>query len=130
MDEYQTVTSPEEEPSRVARANQTLSELVTDHPMVAMAASAAVGAGVAALIIALTRERTPPHVHQVGSSTGQLYEGLQAQLRQLASKIDESLPSKSELGKAFSGLSDDASKTWSALVDGAQRTVHNVAARA
>lgn len=105
----------------------TLSELIAEHPLVAVAASAAVGAGVMALIAASTRPHaTPAHGHRIGNDVSEKVSQLQAQLGELFSRLTESLPSKGEVNRAAGNLGDQASKAFNGALNGARHSLHGV----
>lgn len=103
----------------------TLSELIAEHPLVAVAASAAVGAGVMALIAASTRQHgTTTHGHSIGNDASEKVSQLQAQLGELISRLTQSLPSKGEVNRAAGHLGDQASKAFNGALNGATHSLH------
>ncbi|MBX3622216.1 MAG: hypothetical protein KF891_19795 [Rhizobacter sp.] len=92
----------------------TLGELVAQHPMLALAASAAVGAGLMALVSAASRPHTPHAPHTTRLQAGlpdKLYGELRDQIARLAERMNASLPDKGGLSQTLSDLSTQASGT-------------------
>ncbi len=106
----------------------TLSELISEHPLVAVAASAAVGAGVMALVAIGTRRAPPAHGQSLGREASEKYAAIQAQLSELFARLTDSLPSKGEVGRGASHLGDQASKAYNGALNGAKHSLHGVSA--
>jgi hypothetical protein len=107
----------------------TLSEFMSEHPLVAVAASAAVGAGVMALIVGATRQREKPTSwHGIGSHASDKYAAIQAQLSELHARLADSIPSKDAVTRAASDLGAKASKLMNGAVNGAKHSVQGVSA--
>lgn len=106
----------------------TLSELISEHPLVAVAASAAVGAGVMALIAMGTRRAPPAHAQSLGREASEKYAAIQTQLGELFARLTDSLPSKGEVGLAASHLGDQASKAYNGALNGAKHSLQGVSA--
>lgn len=110
-----------------AAGRPTLSELVAQHPMVAVAASAAVGAGVMALVAMAMR---PPATRSATDSgaTQRLYSDLLSQLSGLADKVNASLPDKTAMAQTVDHLRSEAAHGVDAATDAARRALHSAMA--
>jgi hypothetical protein len=106
---------------------QTLGELVAQHPLVALAAAAAAGAGVMALIVATQRRDDAGNLPGDGHVT-QMYAELRHQLGKLAERVNASLPTKEDAAKKASDLGSEASKMLDATVDAAKRSLDGTTA--
>jgi hypothetical protein len=105
----------------------TLREYVSAHPLVAVAASAAVGAGLMALITMVTREAPAPS-QGAHRGTSEKFAEIQAQLGELFARHRGSLPSGAEVSRAAASLGDEASKVFNGAVDSAKHSLHGVSA--
>jgi hypothetical protein len=98
-----------------AEAPHTLSELVTQHPLVALAASAAMGAGVMALVAAASQSRAPATAPASPSSDAFAAE-LRSQLDKLLQRLSASRPAEAgreathDLGAQAAQVIDKASE--------------------
>jgi ElaB/YqjD/DUF883 family membrane-anchored ribosome-binding protein len=107
--------------------SRTLSELVAQHPLVAVAASAAVGAGVMALIAIGSRQRDTP-AHGLGAEASEKVSAIQSQLSELFARLTDSLPSKADVSQAAGHLGDKATKAYNGALNGAKHSLHEVSA--
>lgn len=103
---------------------QTLSELVAQHPLVAIAASAAVGAGVMALIAAAShrRESAGGRLSSLHGQANDVYGELRGQLGKLVERLSASLPTKSAASQTATDFGAQASKVIDKASDAAKQT--------
>lgn len=98
-----------------AEPSHTLSELVAQHPLVALAASAAVGAGLMALVAAATRSHAPAAAAPSPSSDALAAE-LRSQFDKLLKRLSASRPTEAaseaahDLGAQAAQVIDKASE--------------------
>jgi phytoene dehydrogenase-like protein len=107
-----------------SEAPQTLSELVAQHPLVAIAASAAVGAGVMALIAAVSHRREPAGspLESLHAQGGDAYADLRSQLGKLIDRLSASLPSRQAASQTVGDFGAQASKVIDKASGAAKQT--------
>jgi hypothetical protein len=92
----------------------SLSELVAEHPLLALGAATALGIGVGALVAGLAQRRPTPVEAATDQST-QAYRELRAQLARLAERVSAALPAdtirqtSADLGKQVERMVHKAS---------------------
>lgn len=111
----------------------TLSELISQHPLAAVVASAAVGAGVVALIAAASQRRQGPAlVSQVQDQAADTYAELRGQLARLVERFAAAMPTTAEAerqaDKAAADLGAQAAGTWDTALDTARRALQGTMA--
>lgn len=107
----------------------TLSELISQHPLAAVVASAAVGAGVVALIAAASQRRDGPRLaSQVQDQAADTYAELRSQLARLVERFAAAMPTTAEAEKAAADLGAQASSTWDTALDTARRALQGTVA--
>jgi ElaB/YqjD/DUF883 family membrane-anchored ribosome-binding protein len=89
-------------------------DMVAANPVAAVLASAALGAGVIALLSLAGRDASiPSQIADKSKAVGnQAYSRLQAQISDLANLVAAALPSKDDAQRAASAASDRASDAW------------------
>ena len=103
---------------------RSLSELITQYPLLALAASAAVGAGAVALIAAAVQRRDAgPESPRVDHVATQVYEELRQQLGKLAERVNSALPSGDDLAHTVRGLGGEASKFVDSTLGAAKQSL-------
>jgi hypothetical protein len=101
---------------------QSLRDLVSQHPLAALAASAAVGAGVMALIAAVSARRDASPMAALNSQAGDTYSDLRDQLGKLVDRLSGAVPSKDTISQTASDFGAEASKVIDKASDAAKRT--------
>lgn len=117
-------------------STEMLNELVVAHPLSAVLASAAVGAGLMALLSLIARDDSPrvssamngvgkqrdSHAERYADRSSHAvdaaadhYADLKSQIGELAKKLAASLPSRSDADDAMNTASDKAAEVWNSV---------------
>jgi ElaB/YqjD/DUF883 family membrane-anchored ribosome-binding protein len=116
-------------------ATEAVNDIVNEYPLAAVLTSAAIGAGLIALISMATREERSsglaPVLRTVPRSTretaGDAFDELRSQISDLGRKLSAALPSASEARRTSADLGDKASEAWSTVREQAQAALDQVA---
>ena len=103
-------------------------EFISERPMAAALASAAVGAGLVALLLLVTREDSSPRA-RVASGIDTATDGfasLRAQVADLASMLAASLPSRGDVSDAVDGASSAAQDRFATLREQTQEMIEKL----
>ena len=114
--------------------SDAVGDLVVENPMTSMLVSAAVGAGLVALLAMMARDRSPdstPDADAIRSRTNRAASkvstdtgALKAQVAEFASKLLDALPTRQQAQQAVQGAgesaSDAAGDVWNEVRDQAQ----------
>ncbi len=115
-------------------ATEAVSDIVNEYPLAAVLTSAAIGAGLIALISMAARDDRPSPsnvLRTVPRSTretaGDAFDELRAQISELGRKLTTSLPTPSEARRTSADLGEKASEAWSTVRDQAHAAIDQVA---
>ena len=115
-------------------ATEAVNDIVNAYPLAAVLTSAAVGAGLIALLSIAAREdrsglapvlRTVPR--STRESAGDALDELRSQITDLGRKLSAALPSSSEARRTSADLGEKASEAWSTVREQAQAALDQVA---
>jgi ElaB/YqjD/DUF883 family membrane-anchored ribosome-binding protein len=115
-------------------ATEAVSDIVNEYPLAAVLTSAAIGAGLIALISMAARDdrphpsnvlRTAPR--STRESAGDAFDELRAQISDLGRKLTASLPTPTEARRTSADLGEKASEAWSTVRDQAHAAIDQVA---
>jgi hypothetical protein len=103
----------------------TFSGLVAEHPLLAITAAAAVGAGLMALLTAASRSNTGANLtSRTQEQASALYADLREQLSALAERVQAALPQRGEAtAEAVTEAASATASTLDAAVDAAKRAL-------
>jgi ElaB/YqjD/DUF883 family membrane-anchored ribosome-binding protein len=115
-------------------ASEAVGDMVNAYPLAAVLTSAAVGAGLVALITLAARDDRAgaSNVMRTASrstreSAGDALDELRAQVGELARKLTAALPSSTDARRASADLGERASDAWSTVREQAQAALDQVA---
>jgi ElaB/YqjD/DUF883 family membrane-anchored ribosome-binding protein len=117
-------------------ASEAVSDIVNEYPLAAVLTSAAIGAGLIALISMAARDDRPSPssvLRTVPRSTretaGDALDELRAQISDLGRKLTSALPTPNEARRTTADLGEKASEAWSTVREQAQAALDQVAPR-
>lgn len=115
-------------------ASEAVNEIVNAYPLAAVLTSAAVGAGLVALITMAARDeranaanvlRTVPR--STRESAGDALDELRAQIAELGRKLTSGLPTPADARRTSADLGEKASDAWTTVREQAQAALDQVA---
>jgi ElaB/YqjD/DUF883 family membrane-anchored ribosome-binding protein len=129
MAESTLQTEQEHADSSPALTMAAAQDMVAGNPVAAVLASAAVGAGLVALLSLMGRDASIPSqiVDKSKAASNRAYSNLQAQISELAEMVAAVLPSKGDAQRATNNVSDRASDAWSDVRKQAQSVIDQAA---
>ena len=114
-------------------AAEAVSDIVNEYPLAAVLTSAAIGAGLIALISMAARDDRPsaPSVlrtvpRSTRESAGDALDELRAQISDLGRKLSAALPSPKEARRTTNDVAEKASEAWSTVREQAQAALDQV----
>jgi len=115
-------------------ATAAVGDIVNEYPLAAVLTSAAIGAGLIALISMAARDdRTAPSnvlrtvPRSTRESAGDALDELRSQISELGRKLSASLPTPNEARRTTADLGEKASEAWSSVREQAQAALDQVA---
>jgi ElaB/YqjD/DUF883 family membrane-anchored ribosome-binding protein len=115
-------------------ASEAVSDIVNEYPLAAVLTSAAIGAGLIALISMAARDDRPHPsnvLRTVPRSTRETatdaFDELRAQITDIGRKLSAALPSSTEAKRTSTELGEKATEAWSTVREQAQAALDQVA---